>query len=60
MMTLLEAQENVNSWIKTIGVRYFNELTNMALLNEEVSEVASVMARRYGEHYFSYLCGVFI
>jgi NTP pyrophosphatase (non-canonical NTP hydrolase) len=48
-MTLQEAQEKVDSWIKTIGVRYFNELTNMALLTEEVGEVARIIARRYGE-----------
>jgi NTP pyrophosphatase (non-canonical NTP hydrolase) len=49
MMTLQEAQERVDSWIKTIGIRYFDELTNMALLTEEVGEVARIMARRYGE-----------
>jgi NTP pyrophosphatase (non-canonical NTP hydrolase) len=48
-MTFQEAQEKVDSWIKTIGVRYFNELTNMALLTEEVGEVARIIARRYGE-----------
>ena len=48
-MTLEEAQENVDQWIKTIGVRYFNELTNMAMLTEEVGELARIIARRYGE-----------
>jgi NTP pyrophosphatase (non-canonical NTP hydrolase) len=48
-MTLQQAQKEVDSWIKTIGVRYFNELTNMAMLTEEVGEVARIIARRYGE-----------
>ena len=48
-MTLREAQDTVDEWIKTIGVRYFNELTNMAMLTEEVGEVARIIARRYGE-----------
>lgn len=48
-MTLQEAQETVDQWIKTNGVRYFNELTNMAMLTEEVGEVARIIARRYGE-----------
>jgi NTP pyrophosphatase (non-canonical NTP hydrolase) len=48
-MTLNEAQEQVDQWIKKYGVRYFNELTNMAMLTEEVGEVARIMARRYGE-----------
>ena len=48
-MTLQQAQEQVDQWIKTTGVRYFNELTNMAILTEEVGEVARIMARRYGE-----------
>jgi len=48
-MTIQEAQNNVDTWIKTHGVRYFNELTNMAILSEEVGEVARIMARRYGE-----------
>lgn len=47
--TLEEAQSIVDQWIKTTGVRYFNELTNMAILTEEVGEVARIMARRYGE-----------
>lgn len=48
-MTLREAQDTVDQWIKTVGVRYFNELTNMAILTEEVGELARIMARRYGE-----------
>ncbi|MEZ4799042.1 MAG: nucleotide pyrophosphohydrolase [Flavobacteriales bacterium] len=48
-MTIDEAQKTVDQWIKTIGVRYFNELTNMAILTEEVGEMARIMARRYGE-----------
>jgi NTP pyrophosphatase (non-canonical NTP hydrolase) len=48
-MTIEEAQKTVDDWIKTIGVRYFNELTNMAMLTEEVGEVARIIARRYGE-----------
>jgi len=48
-MTLKEAQEKVDSWIHTYGVRYFDELTNMAILTEEVGEVARIIARRYGE-----------
>lgn len=48
-MTIQEAQEQVDQWIKTVGVRYFNELTNMAMLTEEVGEVARIIARRYGE-----------
>lgn len=48
-MKLQEAQELVDKWIKTVGVRYFNELTNTAILMEEVGEVARIMARRYGE-----------
>ena len=49
IMTLNEAQQQVDQWIKTHGVRYFNELTNTAILTEEVGEVARIMARRYGE-----------
>jgi NTP pyrophosphatase (non-canonical NTP hydrolase) len=52
MMTLLEAQENIDKWIKEYGVRYFNELTNMALLTEEVGELSRLMARKYGEQSF--------
>ncbi len=48
-MTIEEAQEAVDQWIKENGVRYFNELTNMAMLTEEVGEVARIIARRYGE-----------
>ena len=48
-MTIHEAQQQVDQWIQTTGVRYFNELTNMAILTEEVGEVARIMARRYGE-----------
>lgn len=48
-MTLSQAQTDVDTWIKTHGVRYFNELTNMALLTEEVGELARIIARRYGE-----------
>lgn len=48
-ITLREAQEQVDRWIKTLGIRYFNELTNMAILTEEVGEVARIIARRYGE-----------
>ena len=48
-MTLQQAQLIVDQWIKTHGVRYFNELTNTAILTEEVGEVARIMARRYGE-----------
>ena len=48
-MTITEAQTKVDEWINTIGVRYFNELTNMAILTEEVGEVARIMARVYGE-----------
>ena len=49
MMTIAEAQNQVDEWIKTVGVRYFSELTNMAMLTEEVGEVARIIARRYGE-----------
>ncbi len=48
-MTLEHAQQQVDQWIKAHGVRYFNELTNMTILTEEVGEVARIMARRYGE-----------
>jgi NTP pyrophosphatase (non-canonical NTP hydrolase) len=48
-ITIQEAQDKVDQWISTTGVRYFNELTNMAILTEEVGEVARIMARRYGE-----------
>ncbi|GIR13145.1 MAG: hypothetical protein CM15mP23_17200 [Cryomorphaceae bacterium] len=48
-MDLNELQKNVDAWIKKYGVRYFDELTNMAILTEEVGEVARIIARRYGE-----------
>jgi NTP pyrophosphatase (non-canonical NTP hydrolase) len=51
-LTIAEAQEQVDEWIKTIGVRYFNELTNMTILTEEVGELARIMARKYGEQSF--------
>ena len=51
-MTIKEVQERVDAWIKEYGVRYFNELTNMAILTEEVGEVARIMARKYGEQSF--------
>lgn len=51
-MTIEEAQKTVDQWIKTYGVRYFSELTNMVILTEEVGELARVMARKYGEQSF--------
>ena len=51
-MTITEAQQIVDEWIKTKGVRYFNELTNTAILIEEVGEVARIMSRKYGEQSF--------
>ena len=51
-MTLEEAQKTVDAWITTTGVRYFNELTNMAILTEEVGEVARLISRQYGEQSF--------
>lgn len=51
-MTIQEAQNQVDTWIKTIGVRYFSELTNMVILTEEVGELARVIARTYGEQSF--------
>jgi len=48
-LTIKQAQKIVDEWIKTVGVRYFDEMTNMAILMEEVGEVARIMARRYGE-----------
>ncbi|RIJ48678.1 pyrophosphatase [Maribellus luteus] len=51
-LTLAEAQQQVDEWIKTIGVRYFSELTNMAILTEEVGELARIMARKYGDQSF--------
>ena len=52
MMTIKDAQQTVDQWINTTGVRYFSELTNMAILTEEVGEVARIMARRYGDQSF--------
>lgn len=51
-MTLQSAQQQVDQWIKTVGVRYFSELTNMAILTEEVGELARIMARKYGDQSF--------
>jgi len=51
-MTITQAQQHVDHWIKTVGVRYFSELTNMAILTEEVGEVARIIARKYGEQSF--------
>lgn len=51
-MTIEEAQQTVDTWISTTGVRYFNELTNMVILTEEVGEVARIIARQYGEQSF--------
>ena len=51
-MTIQEAQQQVDNWIKTTGVRYFSELTNMAILTEEVGELARIMARTYGDQSF--------
>lgn len=52
IVSIPEAQEKVDKWIKTIGVRYFNELTNMAILTEEVGELARIMARKFGDQSF--------
>ncbi len=51
-MTIKQAQQDVDEWIKTVGVRYFSELTNMAILTEEVGELARIMARTYGDQSF--------
>jgi NTP pyrophosphatase (non-canonical NTP hydrolase) len=51
-MTIQEAQNTIDQWINSTGVRYFNELTNMAILTEEVGEVARIIARKYGEQSF--------
>jgi NTP pyrophosphatase (non-canonical NTP hydrolase) len=51
-MTIQQAQQQVDDWIKTTGVRYFSELTNMAILTEEVGELARIMARKYGDQSF--------
>ena len=52
VMTINEAQQQVDGWIKTVGVRYFSELTNMTILTEEVGELARIMARTYGDQSF--------
>lgn len=51
-MTIQEAQQQVDQWIKTVGVRYFNELTNLGILMEEVGELSRIMVRKYGEQSF--------
>jgi NTP pyrophosphatase (non-canonical NTP hydrolase) len=51
-MTIAQAQQRVDEWIKTVGVRYFSELTNMTILTEEVGELARIMARTYGDQSF--------
>jgi NTP pyrophosphatase (non-canonical NTP hydrolase) len=51
-LTITEAQQKVDQWIRTVGVRYFSELTNMAILTEEVGELARIMARTYGDQSF--------
>lgn len=51
-LTITQAQQQVDHWIKTIGVRYFSELTNMAILTEEVGELARIIARKYGDQSF--------
>ena len=51
-LTIPEAQKQVDEWIKTVGVRYFSELTNMTILTEEVGELARIMARKYGDQSF--------
>ena len=51
-LTLAQAQENVDQWIRTVGVRYFNELTNLGILMEEVGELSRLMVRQYGEQSF--------
>lgn len=51
-LTIMEAQKLVDDWMKTIGVRYFSELTNMAVLTEEVGELARIMARKFGDQSF--------
>lgn len=51
-LTISQAQQDVDQWIKTVGVRYFSELTNMAVLTEEVGELARIMARKYGDQSF--------
>ena len=51
-LTIAQAQENVDQWIRTVGVRYFNELTNLGILMEEVGELSRLMVRQYGEQSF--------
>ena len=51
-MTIKQAQTQVDEWIKTVGIRYFSELTNMAILTEEVGELARIIARKYGDQSF--------
>ena len=51
-MTIKQAQEKIDDWIKTVGVKYFSELTNMVILTEEVGELARIIARKYGEQSF--------
>jgi len=51
-LTIAQAQENVDQWIQTVGVRYFNELTNLGILMEEVGELSRLMVRQYGEQSF--------
>ena len=51
-MTIQQAQQDVDEWIKTVGVRYFSELTNMVILTEEIGELARIMARKYGDQSF--------
>jgi NTP pyrophosphatase (non-canonical NTP hydrolase) len=51
-LTIAQAQENVDQWIQTVGVRYFNELTNLGILMEEVGELSRLMVRKYGEQSF--------
>lgn len=51
-MTITQAQQDVDQWIKTVGVRYFSELTNMVILTEEVGELARIIARKYGDQSF--------
>jgi NTP pyrophosphatase (non-canonical NTP hydrolase) len=51
-MTIAQAQQDVDNWIKTVGVRYFSELTNMVILTEEVGELARIIARKYGDQSF--------
>ena len=52
VLTIREAQQAIDNWIKTFGIRYYNELTNMAILTEEVGEVARIISRKYGEQSF--------